>query len=73
MTVEMFIRILGYIVYCILWSPVVAVLLLVMPVVWLVVFMRAGMTARESIVMFKDAMKNNIRHDMEFIRTGVWY
>lgn len=73
MTVEMFIRILGYIVYCILWSPVVAVLLLVMPVVCLVVFMRAGMTARESIVMFKDAMKNNIRHDMEFIRTGVWY
>lgn len=72
MTVEMFIRTLGYIVYCILWSPVVVVLLLVMPIVWLVMFTRLGMTKKEAMALYWSVLKNNIHHDMEFIRTGVW-
>lgn len=73
MTVEKFIRILGYIVYVALWSPVIVLILLVAPIVWPVVFMRAGMTFKEAIKLFGVAMKNSIQHDMEFIRTGVWY
>ncbi len=73
MTVEMFIRTLGYIVYCILWSPIVVVLSLIMPIVWLVMFTRMGMTVKETMALYWKALKNNIRHDMEFIRTGVWY
>lgn len=73
MTVEKFIRILGYVVYVALWSPVIVLILLVAPVVWPIVFMRAGMTFKESINLFGIAIKNSIRHDMEFIRSGVWY
>ena len=73
MTVEKFIRILGYIVYCILWSPVIAVLLLIMPIAWLIVFMRAGMTAKEAMTLYLDTLKLSIQHDMVFIQTGVWF
>ena len=72
MTVEMFIRTLGYIVYCILWSPVLVVLALIMPIVWLVLFTRMGLSVKETMSLYWEALKNNIHHDMEFIRTGVW-
>jgi tetrahydromethanopterin S-methyltransferase subunit C len=72
MTVEKFIRILGYIVYVALWSPVIALILLVGPIVWTVTFMRSGMTFKETMQLLWTSLKSGIRHDREFIRTGVW-
>ena len=73
MAVEKFIRILGYIVYTALWSPVIVLFLLLAPIVWVVTFVRSGMTVREACKFYIQALMNGIRHDMEFIRTGVWY
>lgn len=73
MNVEKFIRVLGYIVYVALWLPVIVLVLLVMPIVWLVVFTRAGFGVKECATLYLKALKNSVKHDMEFIRTGVWY
>lgn len=73
MDVEKFIRILGYIVYVALWSPVIVLILLVAPIVWPIVFMRMGMSFKDCYKLFGYAMKNSILHDVEFIRTGKWY
>lgn len=73
MAVEKFIRILGYIVYVALWSPVIVLIALLAPIAWVIWFVRIGFTVREAVKSYAQAMMNNIRHDMEFIRTGVWY
>lgn len=73
MDVEKVIRILGYIVYTALWSPVIVLYLLFAPIVWMIVFMRAGMTVKECFELFAYSLKYGIRHDVEFIRTGKWY
>lgn len=73
MNVEKFIRTLGYIVYVALWSPVIVLGLLVMPFAWLIGFMRMGCTAKEAMKLYWKAMKKSIRHDIHFIKTGVWY
>jgi hypothetical protein len=72
MTVEKFIRILGYVVYVMLWSPVIAIILLVMPVIWLRMTSRLGFTMRESMTLYVECMKNSIQHDINFIQTGIW-
>lgn len=69
MTVEKFIRILGYIVYTILWSPIVVLGLVILPVAYMIMF---G-SIKKGLSVYMMALKNNIRHDMEFINTGVWY
>lgn len=66
------IRALGYVVYAALWSPVIVILLLVLPVVWLVTFMRGGMTMKEAIKLYGVALKASFMHDVNFIKTGVW-
>ena len=73
MNVEMFIRTLGYIVYVALWSPIVVLILLVTPFVYLVWFKRMGFTTKDAIRFYGEALMSNIRHDMQFIKTGVWY
>ena len=69
MTVEKFIRILGYIVYTVLWSPVVVLGLIILPMVYIVLFK----SIKNGLSAFMMALKANINHDMEFIRSGVWY
>lgn len=69
MTVEKFIRILGYIVYAALWSPVIVLGLVILPVVFMIMFK----SIKEGLSVYMMALKMNINHDMEFIRTGVWY
>ena len=73
MNVEKVIRILGYIVYTALWSPVIALILLIGPLVGLVLCMRIGMTVKEYRELLVYSLKNGIQHDLEFIRTGTWY
>ena len=69
MTVEKFIRILGYVVYAALWSPIIVLGLIVLPMVFMIMFK----SIKDGLSVFMMALKNSIRHDMEFIRTGVWY
>lgn len=73
MNVEKFIRILGYIVYVALWSPVIVLIAVIGPVVGLIVFMRLGMTFKDALRALWSSVKSGINHDAEFIRTGTWY
>lgn len=73
MNVEKFIRTLGYIVYVALWSPIIVLLLVFLPIMVVVFGKRMGMSLKECGKWYLVLMKNSIQHDMEFIRTGVWY
>ena len=69
MTVEKFIRILGYIVYVALWSPVIVLILIALPI-WMLIKTRS---LSLTWMLFTDGLKTNIKHDMMFINEGVWY
>ena len=69
MNVEKIIRILGYIVYAALWSPVIVLGLIILPVVFMIMFR----SIKEGLSVFMMALKHSIYHDMTFIKTGVWY
>lgn len=69
MTVEKIIRILGYVVYATLWSPVIVLGLIVLPVAYMVMFR----SIPEGWAVYKMALKSGINHDINFIKTGVWY
>jgi len=69
MTVEKFIRILGYIVYVALWSPVIVLCVIVLPI-WMIIMTKSMTT---TWTLLKNSFKMGIHHDMEFIKTGVWY
>lgn len=73
MNIEKFIRTLGYIVYVILWAPLLAVITPIATIAFMVIYMRLGFTFKETCAMYGKAMKNSISHDVEFIRTGIWY
>ena len=69
MTVEKFIRILGYIVYLALWLPVVVLIVAALPI-WIAIKTRS---LSLTWWLYKDALKTGFKHDMTFINTGVWY
>lgn len=69
MNVEKFIRILGYIVYAALWSPVIVLLMVVLPIAFMIMFRSIS----EGWSVWKMGLKAGILHDMEFIKTGVWH
>lgn len=69
MTVDKFIRILGYIVYVALWSPVIVLAMIILPI-WVMCMFKS---IPEGWAVYKMALKTGINHDMEFIKTGVWY
>lgn len=69
MTVEKFIRILGYIVYAALWSPVIVLGLIVLPFVFMIMFK----SIPNGLSVYMMALKSGINHDKEFINSGVWY
>lgn len=69
MTVEKFIRILGYIVYVALWSPVIVLVMIVGPI-WVAIKAKSIKVAYEVTMM---GLRAGFNHDKEFINTGVWY
>lgn len=69
MNVEKFIRILGYIVYAALWSPVIVLGLIVLPIGFIIMFK----SIKDGLQVYAEALKAGINHDKEFIKTGVWY
>lgn len=69
MTVEKFIRILGYVVYVALWSPVIVFIMVALPALVAIKTRSISLTW----MLLKDGLKTGIKHDMMFINTGVWY
>lgn len=72
LNVEKFIRVLGYIMYTILWSPIVILGLVVLPIVALGLGIRCGKTVKESMAWYFAQLKMGINHDINFIKTGEW-
>ena len=69
MTVEKFIRILGYIVYVALWLPVIVLTMIIAPFVYMIVFK----SIKEGWYVYTVGLKSGLKHDKNFIKTGVWY
>lgn len=68
MTVDKFIRILGYIVYTALWLPVIVLAMIIMPI-WAMILLKS---IKDGWHFWMLGLKSGIRHDIEFIKTGVW-
>lgn len=68
MTVEKFIRILGYIAYVVLWSPVIILSLIVLPL-WLA-YKTKSIPMVGAVLDY--GLKAGMNHDRKFIETGVW-
>ena len=73
MNIEKFIRILGYIVYVTLWAPMLVIITPIATIAFVAIYTRLGFTFKETCTLYAKSMKNSILHDMEFIRTGIWY
>lgn len=72
MNVEKIIRTLGYIVYTALWSPIIVLLITIVPVVWFAMCIRNAVPIKEGYAAFKRLLMAGIQHDVNFIRTGKW-
>lgn len=68
MNVEKIIRILGYVVYVALWSPVLVLIMVVAPISTAIRFKSVSF----AWMLLKDGLKTGLKHDMNFIKTGVW-
>lgn len=71
--VEKVVRVLGYIVYTILWSPVIVLVLTVAPIAYGGMCIKNGKPIKEVFAMYKEYVANGIRHDAAFLKTGEWY
>ena len=72
MNVAKFIRLLGYILYTVLWLPVIVVVLVLFPIVEILLAIRAGTPVKEAVKAIKTYVTDSIKHDMKFIKTGEW-
>ena len=70
--VEKFIRILGYIVYVMLWSPVIVLALVILPIMALYKGLKIGMTVEQITKGYLESLKFSVIHDVNFIKTGEW-
>lgn len=70
--VEKVVRVLGYIVYTILWSPVIIAYIVIVPIIRLAMYIRYGLPLARCIATFKNQLIDSVKHDMEFIQTGKW-
>lgn len=69
---EKVIRVLGYIVYTALLSPIILISIIFMPIVYVIRYTRIGYTVRDAITVYKDTLVNGVKHDINFIKTGKW-
>ena len=70
--VEKVIRVLGYIVYTIIWSPVIILCLTIIPIVYSANYIKNGESIKNVVTMYKNALLNGVQHDVNFIQTGKW-
>ena len=66
------IRGFAYLLWVILWSPVVILGLIITPFIWIRVYKQAGLTVRECMAGWTQALINGIKSDLHCIRTGEW-
>lgn len=66
--VAKFIRILGYGVYTIMWSPVILLILIGSPIFLMI----EGMEFKDCVEFMKVNVKESLKHDRHFIDTGEW-
>lgn len=72
LNVEKIIRILGYIMYTILWSPFIILVLVTAPIMLLIITIRYGMKIKEVTEWYLKWLKVGFDHDKNFINTGEW-
>ena len=70
--VEKVVRVLGYIVYTIIWSPVIILCLTIIPIVYGANYIKNGEPIKNVVTMYKNALLNGVQHDANFIQTGKW-
>lgn len=72
LNVEKIVRILGYIMYTILWSPIIIVGLVVVPIVYIAWGIRGGRRIKDIVSDLIRIQKTAVAHDIHFIKTGEW-
>lgn len=72
MNVEKVIRVLGYLLYTILWLPVIVLCFTITPIVWILMYIRVGQPVKQCVKRFKNALAASIKHDVVFLQTGRW-
>lgn len=72
LNVEKIIRILGYIMYTILWSPFIILVLVTAPIMLLIITIRSGLKIKDTMQWYLTKLKEGFNHDKNFIDTGEW-
>ena len=72
LNVEKVIRLLGYIVYVILWLPVILVGLVVFPIIALLFAIKYRLGVKAIMQAYLKLLKAGFNHDINFIQTGIW-
>ena len=72
LNVEKIIRILGYIMYTILWSPFIILVLVTAPIMLLIITIRNGLKIKDTTKWYLTKLKEGFNHDKNFIDTGEW-
>lgn len=72
LNVEKVVRVLGYIMYTILWSPIIIVGLVLVPIVYIAWGIRSGRRLKDIVTDLIRAHKSAVEHDINFIKTGEW-
>ena len=72
LNVEKAVRVLGYIMYTILWSPIIIVGLVIVPIVYIAWGIRSGRRIRDIVGDLIRSHNAALKHDMHFIKTGEW-
>ena len=66
------IRVMGYIVYNILWSPIIIAYLLLGPILVLGMTVRNGGETKNVINDYVTTVRDHVKHDIAFLNTGNW-
>ena len=72
LNVEKIIRILGYIMYTVFWTPFIILVMVTAPIMLLVIALRNGMKIWTVMRWYLSKLKEGFDHDKRFIETGVW-
>lgn len=72
MDVAKVIRTLGYIVYVALWSPVILLIAMFLPIWAMAICIQSDLPVSSGLIWIGQALKASIAHDMNFLKTGIW-
>ena len=72
MNIAKFIRVLGYIVYTILWMPIIVLYFTIGPIVAIGLTVRSGKSVKRCWNQITRTLAEYIAHDIAFIQNGEW-